>query len=232
MARHGLAARVIHAALLIGIGVLLISGLGLSDHLPPGVVRFLGGHLAIDDLHRQLGLAVTLGLVIMVLIATTQVRRLVHDVTRFRSSDVRWPVDFVRCHLWPKSGRRPVHDGRFDPGQRLVFSGIIGSVAILGATGVYVYISPTSNASIMTWTLRLHIVSGWALIVCVVSHIIGGSGILPTHRGIARTMFGRGQVDPKLAARLWPVWTRIQTGQHGRSTNGDTMSAPETLDKP
>lgn len=227
MTRHGLSARIIHAVALVAIVVLLASGLALSDHLPASVVKLLGGHVVVDDLHRQLGLVVTLALVVMVLVATTQICRLLYDVTTFTRSDLQWPTDFVGRYIWPKDGRPAHHGGHFDPGQRVVFIGIIGSVAILGATGVYIYVAPAFPTLIMAWTLRFHTVSGWVLVVCVVVHILAGSGVLPTHRGVARAMFGSGRVDQALADRLWPAWAQDQDEPPVEGSNGDEASASD-----
>lgn len=224
LARHGLSTRVLHALDAVAIIVLIISGLALGDVLAQRVAALLGGHVVVDATHRALGLAFVLVWVLLVLALPTRLGRLLRDSLQFRRPEWRWPLGFLRFYLRPSRYRAPAHGGRFDPAQRVVFVGIIAAVALAGASGVYLYLTPPLGRTMLVAAIRLHIASAWLLIACLCVHILAGSGLLHTHRGVIRAMFGDGRVKFALACTLWPAWARRQADAdsptpHGTETN-------------
>lgn len=210
LARHGLAARLLHAFNALAVLVLLATGLALGDWLAVRMTDWMGGHAEVDALHRTLGLAFVIAWLLLVALLPARIGRLLRDVSRFQRVDWSWPRAFLRFYAHPRSCRLPLHDGRFDPAQRLVFAALIGALALAGASGVYLYLAPPWSRVALAAAIWLHVASAWLLIACVILHIVAGSGLLRTHRGLAAAMFGNGRVTRELAERLWPGWARAR----------------------
>ncbi len=211
LARHSLRARVLHSLDALVIVVLLVTGLALGDIFANRVVTLLGGHLAVNSVHRQLGMIFATALALLVLVLPGRVRCLLRDATHFKRDELHWPLEFLRFYLWPARHSAPFHEGRFDPLQRIILAGIIGSVVLAGVSGVYIYLAPPLGQLLAAYVIRTHLVTCWLLIGFLCAHILAGSGLLRTHRGIATAMFGDGRVAVGLANTLWPGWARRQT---------------------
>lgn len=218
--RHGLGTRVLHAINALAVLVLIVTGLALGDVIPGGIAALLGGHLGLNVTHRLLGVAFSLALVLLAVLAPRKVARLIRNVCHMRRDDWRWPFRFGVFLMAPTKHAAPYHDGRFDPAQRIVFGGILVTLAVAAASGVYLYfwtpIFPLGQLS-MAYAVRIHIAAAWLLIACLVPHIIAGSGLLWTHRGISAAMFGDGKVPVRLAQDLWPACAEAESVAHGRS---------------
>lgn len=206
--RHGRDTRRAHLGVAVAVIALVFSGLGLAGLLPAQVVSLLGGHVWLDTTHRLFGLIFSVAFVLLALAVPVRTRGLMDDLSKFRRSDARWPLAFLQFSLHPERHRPPHHDGRFDPGQRVVFIGLGGSLVLLVASGVVLYIAPSSARLVLAWGVRVHIVATVVLIACACLHILAGSGLLRSHRGVARSVFGDGRVRLSLARRLWPTWAR------------------------
>lgn len=209
--RHGLATRIVHAVNALVVLVLIVTGLALGDVIPDRMAWLLGGHLGVDAVHRLLGVAFAASLLLLVLAAPRKVARLLGNVCHLRRGDWRWPLRFTAFLVAPHRHAPPFHDGHFDPVQRGVFLGILVTLALASASGVYLYAwtpaFPLGQLS-MAYAIRVHIAAVWVLIACIALHIIAGSGVLWTHRGITTAMFGNGEVPARLAQNLWPAWVR------------------------
>ncbi len=208
--RHNGDIRLAHLGGAVAVFALVFSGLGLAGLLPDPLASLLGGHLWFDTMHRLFGLIFSAALVLVTLLVPTRTRNLLGDVSDFRHSDARWPLAFLCFSLHPKRRRPPYHSGRFDPVQRVVFLGLGGSLILLVGSGIVLYFASPYARLILAWAVRVHVFATVVLIVCVCIHIFAGSGLLPTHRGVARSMFGNGRVKLSLARRLWPGWTGRQ----------------------
>lgn len=211
--RHGLGTRILHAADAVVVIVLLVTGIALGGLLPDSAVAWLGGHERMNSVHQVLGVALAVALVLLAIGLPRRVVRLLRDTTRFRSGDGRWVPRFLQHLALPRRHAVPFHDGRFDPAQRLVFAGILVTLAVALATGLYLYFwTPAWPLGQMSlgYAIRVHIVAAWLLILCLCLHITAGLGVLPTHRGLARAMFGNGKVPDGLARTLWPGWAKRQ----------------------
>jgi cytochrome b subunit of formate dehydrogenase len=206
--RHDGIARLIHLGAAILIIALVVSGFGLAGLIPDPLASLLGGHLAFDNLHMLFGLILSATLVLLPPLMLSRTRGLFQDVIDFRRSDIRWPLAFLRFSLHPERHRPPHHKGRFDPAQRVIFLGLGLSLALLAVSGIALYLVPPSARILLAWVVRIHIFATVILLVCVSIHVLAGSGLLPTHRGVTRAMFGSGRVRLSLARRLWPHWAR------------------------
>lgn len=211
LARHSVAARVLHALNALLIIVLLVTGLALGDLLAGSMVVMLGGHSAVNATHQFLGLAFVMVWTGLLLVLPGGLGQLLRDTVYFCRSELRWPLDFLRFSLWPRHYPAPFHDGRLDPAQRVIFIGIIAAVSLVSISGMYLYLTPPFGRLMLANAIRLHIGAAWLLIGCVCIHVAMGSGLLRTHRGILSAMFGDGRVKVTLARALWPGWARRQS---------------------
>lgn len=205
--RHHFPVRFAHLVLVVVVIIQTLSGLGFGEHLPRAVIDWLG-HSRIAALHYWLGHAFAVAAAALFFAYSDRVANLISGLRRFRASDLAWPVAFLRMSLSTRRYPPPWHEGRFDPIERLVLLAIGGSLGMLAITGAVIDVAPSSARQVVAWGIRVHAMSGVALIVAIGLHMIAGSGLLPTHRGIARSMFGNGTVSVTLAERLWPGWTR------------------------
>lgn len=210
--RHGLATRVLHFINALTVIALVLTGLAVAGWFADQVVAWAGGHVAINAVHRVLGLAFVAALVLVALVWPHHVAGLLRDVVQVRVHEVGWPLAFVRYLVRPRDCSAPFHAGRFDPAQRVVFAVLLGALALTAASGVYLYFAPPAGGPLLGWAIRVHILAAWVLIVCIGLHIVAGSGALWTHRGLIGAMFGDGRVSLARARVLWPGWTARQPG--------------------
>ena len=225
--RHGPAVRIAHALLALSVIVLIVSGLGMAERLPGQAVSMLGGHVWLGDLHRQLGLVFGVAVAGLMLFGPAAGRRLIRDMCRFRRGDATWFRSFVRYVLAPSRHRPQSHDGRFDPGQRIVFAVILGSAAALTVSAAALYLAPAGSTSLLAWALRIHVVAAVIFIAALAVHVLVGVGLLASHRNIGRVMFGDGRVKQGLAYTLWPTWTAGQiTDSNADAVAGQQHGTP------
>lgn len=120
--------------------------------------------------------------------------------------------DPARPLLAPGRHAAPRCEGCFDPAQRLAFIGILATMLLAGASGTYLYVwSPQMpGAGWIGGVITVHAASTRVLMGLSGIHILAGSGLLWTHRGLLRAMFGEGRIRYALADRLWPAWARSQ----------------------
>ncbi|MBN9151164.1 MAG: cytochrome b/b6 domain-containing protein [Micrococcales bacterium] len=189
---------------------LVVSGFGLAGLMPDPVASLLGGHLVFDTTHTLFGFVFSIALMLLPPLMPTRTRCLVRDVTDFHRPDIHWPLAFLRFSLHPERRRPAHHKGRFDPAQRVIFLGLGISLVLLVVSGLVLSLIPPSARVLLAWAVRIHIFATVMLLVCASIHVLAGSGLLPTHRGVTRAMFGSGRVRLSLARRLWPQWARIE----------------------
>lgn len=189
-------------ALLIG------SGLAIADRLPPRWSALLGGHERLNLLHQWLGVLLAAVLVGVALLAWRRTVGLLVELLRYRRSDLGWSTAFLRHALNPGSRPLPMHDGRLDPLQRAVMAVLLLTAATAASGGVLLFILPGMPRGALLLVLRTHVYAAWGMMAVLALHVAAGLGLLPTHRGIAGSMFGDGSVPRDTAMRLWPGWTR------------------------
>lgn len=214
LVRHGFGTRLLHGADAVVVTVLLVTGVALGGLVPDRAVGWLGGHERVNSVHQVLGVAFAAALVLLALTLPRRIARLLRDAGGFRRGHGRWLPQFLAHLVAPGRHAVPFHDGRFDPAQRIVFLGILATLAVALATGLYLYFwtpaFPFGQAP-LGYAIRVHIAAAWLLIACLCLHVAAGLGVLPTHRGLARAMFGNGRVSARLARTLWPGWAARQT---------------------
>ncbi|MGB7422143.1 MAG: cytochrome b/b6 domain-containing protein [Comamonas sp.] len=209
--RHTLAARLGHGAAAFSVALLLLTGYALAEALPRRVAGWLGGHAAVSGVHDAWGLG--FAVVAMVLLATRwrASRRWLGRLCRVRRQDVIWLREFLRDF---SGAREPGawHAGRLDPLQRWVLALVLAMLSVVTSSGICLYLAPPEWRWVFVVAVRAHIYANEVLLAALAVHVLAGLGILPTHRGIWRSMFGDGAVPLATARRLWPGWTAGQRG--------------------
>lgn len=210
--RHGLGVRFVHGLDALVVLVLLVSGLALSGDLPSSWVVGLGGHEGLNTVHRLLGIGFVAVGFLWILVRAPVAVRFLRRIAHFRRTDIQWFPRFALHLFRPSQHAAPHCGGHFDPAQRLVFIGIVLSLALSGASGTHLYLwtPQLPGAGLIGQVIVLHVVSTWALMALLCLHVLAGSGVLWTHRGLVRAMFGNGRVSRTLARRLWPDWAASQ----------------------
>ena len=206
--RHAGVVRLAHLAWAIASGWLIASGLGIHERLPAWAIHLLGGHVVLVTWHGYVGNVLGLMLLLAPFFLHRKLGRLLGAIVQFHRADAAWPLALLRSLLHPRQKHfLPWHSGRFDPAQRVVFLVLVSSFALLVITGLAFNVIPTHIRLLFAWTVRIHLAAAWVCIGAVGVHVVAGTGLLPTHRGVARAMFGDGRVQTELARRLWPGWT-------------------------
>ncbi|HET8765020.1 MAG TPA: cytochrome b/b6 domain-containing protein, partial [Rhodanobacter sp.] len=169
--RHGWRARCLHGANAVVLLVLLATGLALGDWLPGGWVAAVGGHDAVDAVHRLLGLAFVGVAVLLSIVLWRGTAWLVRELTRFRAGDGRWPLAYFRHALAPGRRAAPFHAGWFDPLERLVLTVLLAATVVAGVSGVYLYWLPAAPAWVFLVAIRAHVYVAWLLIAMLAVHV-------------------------------------------------------------
>lgn len=205
--RHRRSTVAAHALLAASMLALAVTGLMIDADASSRLVAMLGGHERMVTWHRWVGIAATAALAATIVVAPGNIARLITHAVRFRRADFAWVKTAARAVARPNAYRLGFHDGRFDPMQRVVFIAMGLSLFLLAATGVAISLAPRHMAALVGASVRIHDAASWLFLVAIISHIVAGSGILPTHRGAARAMID-GRVRQGTADRLWPAWTK------------------------
>lgn len=213
--RHTRLARWLHGLGAAALLTLLVTGFALADVLPAGLVAALGGHARMDAVHTELGLVSVAAALLVMGLRARGALALAGELMRLRGRDAAWSLKFL-AHVLLGRAAPPEHGGRLDPLQRGVLLVLLVSVAVAALSGVYLEVLPPAPRWVFIGMIRAHVYVEWVLLVALALHVLAGLGVLPTHRGIAASMFGDGAVPVETARRLWPVWARSAARLPGR----------------
>lgn len=221
--RYRRPARWFHAGTYLGALILLATGWwllsGQEGHASP-LARLAG--MSDISLHKLVGWILTALAIAGVLLGARSVPSFVVDSVRVRRGELRW---FTR---WPAAvftGRFGWHQGRFDPGQRILNITVVLGLALLlgsGAGLAVVHGGPT-----FVLLARVHKWTTYPVTALILGHVLVASGLLPGYRGVWRSMHFGGRLDAGVARRLWPVWSNET---HGRQVEPDRDTHREETD--
>ena len=207
--RYGRAARWFHAGVYATALVLLFTGWWLlagNEGVPSPPARVTG--LPDTRLHTGAGWALTVVAGAGAVALARGIPGFVRETVRVRRADLTW------WRSWPAAvwtGRFAAHDGRFDPGQRLMNLGLAAALGLLVASGAAM--AQLHGGPLFPLLVAVHRWSTYGLTVLVAGHVAVAAGILPGYRGVWRSMHLGGRLDPRVARRLWPGWTRREHGE-------------------
>jgi cytochrome b subunit of formate dehydrogenase len=205
--RFGRWARWFHAVTYIAVLVLLGTGWWLltgREGDPSPLSRLTG--VPDTTLHIRVGWAFTAIVVVAGALAARSVARFVVESVRFRSADLRW---FMR---WPRAlltGRFASHDGRYDPGQRILNIVLTLGLAVLVISGAGLAL--LHGGPVFAMLAKVHRLTTYPVTVLLVGHVLVASGVLPGYRGVWRSMHLGGHLRADVARRIWPAWTDDRT---------------------
>ena len=120
-------------------------------------------------------------------------------------------LEIVSAVKWPAAvltGRFGSHDGRYDPGQRVLNIVLTLGLAVLVVSGVG--LAMLHGGPVFAVLARVHRVATYPVTVLLAGHVLIASGLLPGYRGVWRSMHLGGRLRRDVARRLWPVWTDDQ----------------------
>jgi cytochrome b subunit of formate dehydrogenase len=205
--RDNLATRAYHGANVVVVGVLLLTGwwLRTGQEGRPSVLADLLGEPD-TEIHRTAGW-VLVGLAgAGVTLGARAAWTFLRETVRLDRGDGRW---FLRWPAGALTGRMAPHRGHFDPGQRLLNLGIVGSLGTLIVTGIA--LTTLSGGPTFATMVRVHRGATYVLTALVAGHLLVVSGLLPAYRGVWRAMV-TGRVPEATRRRLWPATARDDTG--------------------
>jgi formate dehydrogenase subunit gamma len=200
--RYRRSVRWLHVGVYVTVLVLLATGgwLLLGNEGDPSPLSRLAG-MPDTQLHVWVGWAFT-GLVLGgIVIGVKGAWTFISESVRIDRGDLAW------FRSWPRAvftGRFTIHQGHFDPGQRL--ANIAMAAALLTVTASGVAMALLHGGPAFVWLVPLHVWSTYLLIPLVVGHVVIASGVLPGYRGVWRSMHLGGRLDVAVARRIWPGW--------------------------
>jgi len=209
--RHTLAARLGHGAAAFSVALLLLTGYALAEALSPRVTGWLGGHAVVSGVHDAWGLGFAVAAVALLAVRWRASCRWLGRLCRVPRQDFIWLRDFLHDFSGVREPRA-WHAGRLDPLQRWVLALVLVMLSVVTVSGICLYLAPSEWRWVFVVAVRAHIYANEVLLAALAVHVLAGLGILPTHRGIWRSMFGDGTVPLATAQRLWPAWTAEQSG--------------------
>jgi cytochrome b subunit of formate dehydrogenase len=194
--------RWLHVGVYVTVLILLATGgwLLLGNEGNPSPLSRLAG-MPDTRLHVWVGWAFTALMVGGIVIGMRGAAKFVTESLRYDRGDVGW------LGAWPRAtfnGRFPLHQGHFDPGQRLANLAMVAAFVTVTASGIAMAMLHGGPAFV--WLVPLHVWSTYALIPLLAGHIVIAAGVLPGYRGVWRSMHLGGRLDVAVARRLWPGW--------------------------
>jgi formate dehydrogenase subunit gamma len=201
--RHARRVRLLHTATYLVTLPLVVTGwwitLGGEGRPSPIARLFSTGDVTV---HLWLGRVLAALVILPLIVGWRGVITFLRETFRHDRGDGRW---WLR---WPSgafTGRFGRHEGRFDPGQRIANVVIVGGLAVLAITGIW--LSTVHGGPVFAWLDRIHRVTALVVTLAIVGHLLIAFGVLPGYRGVWRAMHVGGRVRESTARRVWPGWT-------------------------
>jgi len=214
--RYRRPARWFHALTYVSVLILLATGWWLlaGQEGNPSPLAVVTGTSDIS-LHELVGWIMA-GLALAgVLLGIRAIPSFVAESLRLRRSELGW---FAR---WPGAvftGRFGWHQGRFDPGQRILNVTLILGLVVLIGSGVGLVV--VHGGPMFVVLFQVHKWATYLVTALILGHVLVASGVLPGYRGVWRSMHLGGRLDARVARRLWPAWTRDSGGRRPEPDEG------------
>jgi cytochrome b subunit of formate dehydrogenase len=167
------------------------------------------------EIHRRAGWGLVALAAVGVTLGCRAAWTFVRETVRVDRGDGRW---WARWPLGALTGRMAPHRGHFDPGQRLLNVGIVGSLGTLIVSGIAM--TTLSGGPTFATMVRVHRGATYVLSGLVAGHLVIVSGILPAYRGVWRAMI-TGRPPATTRRRLWPADPADPDPVHERGDRAD-----------
>src|SRR5262245_35743842 len=166
--RFGRWARWFHAVTYFAVLVLLGTGWWLltGNEGDPSPLSSLTG-VPDTTIHIQLGWAFAGLVVVAGALGARSVVRFVVESVRFHRTDLRW---FLRWPAAVLTGRFASHDGRYDPGQRVLNILMIIGLAVLVGSGVGLAL--LHGGPVFALLAQIHKVTTYPVTVLLAGHVL------------------------------------------------------------
>jgi formate dehydrogenase subunit gamma len=214
--RYRRPARWFHAVIYVSVLILLATGwwLLVGQEGSPSLLARLAGMSDIS-LHKLVGWVLAGAALAGVLLGIRAIPSFAAESLRLRRSELGW---FAR---WPAAvftGRFGWHQGRFDPGQRILNVTLILGLVVLIGSGVGLVV--VHGGPMFVVLFQVHKWATYLVTALILGHVLVASGVLPGYRGVWRSMHLGGRLDARVARRLWPAWTRGSGGRRPEPDEG------------
>jgi cytochrome b subunit of formate dehydrogenase len=226
--RHSRRARLLHAAVYLTTLPAVVTGWWIVAGRGGWLGRLFRPLGPINTLvHVRFGWAMAAAILVSLVIGGRGVVAFARETFRRDRGDGRW---WLRWPVAIMTGRFARHEGRFDPGQRVVNVLMLGGLIVLTATGIA--LTRLHGGPVFALLDRIHKVTAIVVTVLIVGHVIVAIGILPGYRGVWRAMHFGGRVNEQTARRVWPGYTERSLVTRGSGESSDASSRePAKLDR-
>lgn len=213
--RHSKQTRITHALAAICCVWLIISGcfvfIPQLAAANPDVTRVMRVS------HRVVGVIFIVGPLLSALTARKGFKKFIGKYLKsWTDDDVTWLKKFVPYLLNIQTTHMPDQD-EVKSGQIVSDGALLLGCVLMAISGVVLWVGGVAGAS--TWVLAgmrlVHDICFVILIVLAVMHAYIGAGGLQSYRGMAKVMWGNGQISESDSLYHWGYWAREQVEKGG-----------------
>ncbi|MGH2817217.1 MAG: formate dehydrogenase subunit gamma [Actinomycetota bacterium] len=196
--RYTLADRILHWWVALTFIYLLLSGFALGYPRMTWLYDVLGGGQTVRFLHPWIGVAFTVGIVIMLF-------KWVRDML-FDDVDREWRR---RLRVYAKEGHVDLDVGKYNAGQKGYYWFAVVTGALLLVTGLPLWLPDTLSSGWNQWARLLHHVLFLLTVGGFIIHVYMSTTMFPGTFGAMTS----GKVERRWAAFHHPRWFRKESGR-------------------
>lgn len=203
--RHSLFKRLVHGVVAVSCFFLILSGLvvfvpSLAQALGNGVVQFL------RILHRVFAVSFIVAPLIGLIVAPKGFVHIVKNLTaKWDADDKKFMALFGKYLFRPKTTHMPPQH-EVKSGQRLADAALLLASLGIAVSGIVLWAGSYVSPTLFQMALLLHDICFFGICLIMCAHLYLGAGIFQPYRGLARLMFGDGQVAEGPARYHWGYW--------------------------
>jgi formate dehydrogenase subunit gamma len=210
--RYNLFERILHWEVAITFIALMLSGMALAYPRLAWLSGLFGGGQTMRAAHPWIGVAFTVGLVVMLAIWG---RDLLFD-----AADRQW---FRRVGRYARTGHSAVDTGRWNGGQKGYFWAALVFGVVLLLTGIPLWFPSVAGTGIREWSRLIHHVAYLVMVAGFIIHVLLSVFLFPgTLEGMTT-----GRVTRAWAAWHHPRWFRETVlGKEGTAASAPSEATP------
>ncbi|UMZ75325.1 cytochrome b/b6 domain-containing protein [Natranaerofaba carboxydovora] len=213
--RNSRLARFVHWFHLISFFLLTITGLA---YYYPIIATPVAGIASSMVIHRVIGVVFIIVPVVLIIIYFRRFILYMSDYSGWQIKDVKWFLKFPLFMLLPAKIKMPSFNGKINPGQKLLGSGMLIGSFLMAISGLFRMLTNHLSPNIITGSAFIHQLLFPLLILLLLGHVFIGSGIHPIYRGVSRGMLGDGKLRVGLVRIHWKDW--LDKGPSSNLTSG------------
>lgn len=216
--RYTLFERILHWVVGITFVALVLSGMALAYPRLAWLSGLFGGGQTMRAAHPWIGVAFTVGLVVMLAIWGRDMR--------FDAADRQW---FRRLGRYARTGHSAVDTARWNGGQKGYFWAALVFGIVLLLTGIPLWFPSVTGVGVREWSRLIHHVAYLVMLGGFIIHVLLSAFLFPgTMEGMTS-----GRVTRAWAAWHHPRWFRetVLTKEH-RATTTEAGTETRTVTSP